>query len=381
MMLISVLFIFSAKEDLFTRNFILILGALIISLISIRILLLRVLLGSVMGKKGNLRNLLIVGAGETGQKFKELISQHDEFGFNFIGYVDTENTNHNTEKLGNVNEIESVLVKSEIEVVVIALSVFDAVQLDNIMKVCNRHAVRVHIIPDYFKFLSRKYQISMIGDFPIITVRKEPLSEIHWRIIKRIFDIIFSLFVFVSILWWLFPLLFFLNLFYSRGKLLFIQERIGTASKPFRCYKFRTMYEKRKPEETFSAVIENDPRITKIGKFLRKTNIDELPQFINVFKGDMSIVGPRPHPTSFHQIYKDMVDKIKIRGWVKPGITGWAQVHGMRGDVPDFEENKKRMEKRIDHDLWYIENWSLGLDIQIIVLTIWQMLKGDTKGL
>lgn len=381
LILVSVLFIFGAKENLFTRNFILILGGLIVVSVSMRIFILRLLLGRVMGKGKNLKNLLIIGAGETGQNFKQLVEQHDEFGLKFIGFVDNNSTNENIEILSELNDLENVLVTSGIEVAVVALSVFDTEQLDKIMKACNRHAVRVHIIPDYFKFISKKFQINMIGDFHIITVRTEPLSEIHWRFIKRIFDMLFSLIVFVVIFWWLFPLIFILNLFYSNGPLLFIQERIGSSGKPFRCYKFRTMYQKRKKDDSFEAVVENDPRVTRLGGILRRTNIDELPQFINVFKGEMSVVGPRPHMISFQKVYEEMVDKIRIRGWVKPGITGWAQIHGLRGDVPEFEENKKRMIKRIDYDLWYIENWSLWLDVQIIILTVWQMLKGDTKGI
>jgi len=125
--------------------------------------------------------------------------------------------------------------------------------------------------------------------------------------------------------------------------------------------------------------VEGDPRITRLGKFLRKSNLDELPQFLNILKGEMSLVGPRPHALAFNEIYKEMVEELKIRSWVKPGITGWAQVHGLRGDVPDYEENKKRTVKRIKFDIWYIENWSIWLDIQIIMMTLWQMLKGDTK--
>jgi putative colanic acid biosynthesis UDP-glucose lipid carrier transferase len=141
------------------------------------------------------------------------------------------------------------------------------------------------------------------------------------------------------------------------------------------------MYSDNRSINKYQPIVDNDPRITAIGKFLRKSNLDELPQFINVIKGEMSIVGPRPHAIAFEKIYKDMVDEIKIRSWVKPGITGWAQINGFRGDVIDFEENKKRTIKRIEFDLWYIENWSIWLDIQIILTTIWQMIKGEKMGI
>ena len=139
------------------------------------------------------------------------------------------------------------------------------------------------------------------------------------------------------------------------------------------------IYEKESIDE-FKPVVENDPRITKVGKFLRKYNLDELPQFINVFIGDMSVVGPRPHAILYNDFYSKIVDEIRLRQNVKPGITGWAQIHGLRGDVIDEEENRKRTTKRIDYDLWYIENWSFGLDIQIIFLTIWQMIIGKSRG-
>ncbi len=378
---ISIIFIFAAKELLFTRNFLLYYSLIIIVLISLRIIMLRLLLRSVMSQEKKLKNLLVIGTGEIGFNFKELVERHKTFGFNFRGFIDTDRGfAREDEYLGNIESLRDVLQQENIDVAVVALSLFDADQLEKIMKTCNRDAVRVHIIPDYFKFLSKKYQVNMIGDFPVITVRTEPLSEVHWRIMKRSFDVLFSLIVFLTIFWWLFPLIFFLNLFNSRGSLLFVQERTGANNKTFRCYKFRTMYEQ-KETGNFIPVVEGDERITKLGRFLRRTNIDELPQFINVLKGEMSVVGPRPHMISFQKIYEQMVEEIKIRSWVKPGITGWAQIHGLRGDVPDFEENKKRMKKRIDYDLWYIENWSLWLDFQIIILTVWQMLKGDTKGI
>jgi lipopolysaccharide/colanic/teichoic acid biosynthesis glycosyltransferase len=221
----------------------------------------------------------------------------------------------------------------------------------------------------------------MMGDFPIITVRNEPLAEFHWRFVKRSVDILFSFIVNLLFLSWLIPLLYIINKVFSPGPVFFIQDRIGAKDKIFKCYKFRTMYTGNKSIGKYQPTVEGDPRITGIGKFLRKSNLDELPQFINVLKGDMSIVGPRPHAIAYNEIYKEMVDEIKLRSWVKPGITGWAQIHGFRGDVSDYDENKKRTIKRIEYDLWYIENWSIWLDIQIILTTIWQMIKGESKGI
>lgn len=377
--IISILFIFTAKEDLFTRNFILLYTVMLLLLVSVRIQIIKQLVRSIRGKEKNIRNVLIIGAGEVGQSFRNLIDKREDFGYSFSGFLDDELNEKDV--VGKISGLEDTIEARNINVVVIALSHYASTQLDEIIKICNKQALRVHIIPDYFRFLSKKYQVNMIGDFPIITVRDEPLAEAHWRFVKRFIDITLSLIVIIGVFTWLFPLLFILNRLTSPGKLLFVQDRVGTGDKIFRCYKFRTMHASGSNADKYQPTVENDPRVTKIGSFLRKSNIDELPQFINVLKGEMSLVGPRPHPVSFHEVYKKMVEEIKIRTWVKPGITGWAQVHGYRGDVLDYEENRKRTIKRIEYDLWYIENWSLWLDIQIILLTVWQMVKGDTKGI
>ena len=376
----AILFIFIAKEDLFTRNFILYYSVLLLVLVSVRIQIIKHLVISIRGKEKNIKNVLIIGGGKLGQNFRELIDSREDFGFRFTGFLDDSIEVGTNDVSGKIGELEEIIAKLKINIVVIALSIYESGQLEQIIKICNRNAQRIHIIPDYFRFLSKKYQISMIGDFPIITVRDEPLAEAHWRFVKRIADIVLSLLIIIMIFPWLFPLLYIINLFTSSGKLLFIQERVGRNDEFFNCYKFRTMKVEGHDEKGFNPTLEDDPRVTKLGRFLRKSNIDELPQFINVLKGDMSVVGPRPHYITFHNFYKKMVDDIKIRSWVKPGITGWAQVHGLRGDVLDPEENKKRTRKRIEYDLWYIENWSLWLDLQIILLTLWQMIKGDTKG-
>lgn len=375
----AVFFIFIAKEDLFTRNFILFYSFFLLILTSIRIQVIKHLVISIRGRAKNKKNVLIIGAGEIGNNFKEIIKEREDFGYNFIGFLDDEKEINNV-ILGKISQLEEIIQNKSIDVVVIALSIYASDQLDQIIKICNRNAQRIHIIPDYFKFLSKKYQINMIGDFPIITVRNEPLAEAHWRFIKRTLDIVLSVIIIVLIFPWLFPILYLINLFTSSEKLFFVQERIGRNAEFFKCYKLRTMKTINHNKEDFNPTLADDSRVTNFGKFLRKSNFDEFPQFINVLKGEMSIVGPRPYPTSFHDTYKKMVDEINLRSWVKPGITGWAQIHGLRGEVEDYEENKKRTIKRIEYDLWYIENWSLWLDLQIILLTIWQILSGKAKG-
>ena len=378
----SILFIFLVKEDLFTRNFIILYTILLIFFISLRTIVFRKVLKSLRRKGKNIRNLLIIGTGEVAYNFKSMINSNPDFGYHFTGFVtETEINDSANDVVGKTDELEKLISELSVDEVVIAVKDKSDVFLDEIITICNRKAVRTHIIPDYFKFISNRFQVTMFGDFPIITVRKEPLEEVHWRFFKRMFDIIFSLLVIIFIFSWLYPIIFILTKIFSPGPVLFIQERVGIKNEKFNCYKFRTMIVSAKNSASnFQPVVENDPRVTKIGGILRKSNLDEFPQFINVLKGDMSVVGPRPHAVFYDERYGKIVDAIRIRHLVKPGITGWAQVRGLRGDVPDEEENIRRTKKRIEYDVWYIENWSLTLDIQIILITIWQMLKGKTKG-
>jgi putative colanic acid biosynthesis UDP-glucose lipid carrier transferase len=377
----AVLFIFIAKEDLFTRNFILIYAFLLIIFISIRIQFLKMLLGKLSLRENKIQNIVIVGSGEVARNFYNSTIKNQTFSYKFAGYLDdfTEESSQ-TELIGKIDDLEQIVISKKINEVIVALPIQEFARLDKIIKVCNRHAVRVHIIPDYFRFISKKFRVTMFENFPIITIRDEPLAEAHWKFIKRSFDILFSLIVIIFFLSWLIPLMAIIIKIFSRGTVFFIQNRIGMKNKNFNFYKFRTLITNEEFEsETYLPVTAGDLRITKVGSILRRTNLDELPQFFNIIKGDMSVVGPRPHFTPYNEVYSEIVDEIKLRSRVRPGLTGWAQVHGLRGDSPDPIENETRTKKRIEYDIWYIENWSIWLDIQIIILTIWQMIRGETK--
>jgi putative colanic acid biosysnthesis UDP-glucose lipid carrier transferase len=377
----AIVFIFLIKEDLFTRNFIIYYFIILTTFIGVRILIFKIIIISLRKSGKGIRNLLIIGAGDVAGNFRNVVQKNSDFGYNFIGFLDDKTDPANgKEILGGITDLEQVIIDKKIEEVVIAIPDSAAALLDGIIKICNKNAVKTHIIPDYFRFLSKKFNLSMIGNFPVISVRNEPLEEIHWKILKRTFDVVFSTFFLILIYSWLFPLIALFLKKDSRGPVIFAQDRIGVRNKKFLCYKFRTLYSNKKENEHFSPVVKDDPRITRFGSFLRKSNLDELPQFINVLKGEMSVVGPRPHAIPFDDKYKMIVEEIRLRHNVKPGITGWAQVHGLRGDAFSEEENTRRTIKRIEHDIWYIENWSIWLDIQIIILTVWQMIKGDTKG-
>jgi len=378
--MLGIVFIFISKENLFTRNFILYYGLFLLIFISLRIVSFQLIVNYLRKKGKNVRNLIIIGAGEVGQNFWKMLGKNNQLGYNFLGFVDTSTTSNDTQILGTIENLSKIIQTHKVEEAIIALPEEASKNLDSVIKMCNINAIRIHIIPDYFRFVSKKFKITMLDKFPIITVRDEPLQEIQWRLVKRIFDILLSLLVIFLLTSWLFPILMIIHKISSRGKIFYIQDRIGKNNKVFKCFKFRTMFENFDDKKFIPTTID-DQRITSFGKFLRRSNLDELPQVFNVLFGEMSIVGPRPHAIAYNELYKEFFDEIKLRSLVKPGITGWAQVHGLRGDVVDEEENKTRTRQRIEFDIWYIENWSLALDVQIILLTIWQMIKADTKGI
>ena len=373
-----VLFVFIVKETFFTRNFLIVYVLILFSVSIIKAIIVRKLLKHRKRSGKKLRNLLIVGGGETALDFLNTIKQNTSLGYSNIGLISAKILDI-PEYAGTFHEIEKTIKDKSIDEIFISLDQEEETYLQNIITLCNKYALHTYIIPNYLKFLSAKYRISTVDKFPVLTLRHEPLEEIHWRILKRIFDIITAIIVCVTIVPWLFPIIFLFQKIFSPGPVFYIQDRVGKNNKTFRCFKFRSM-SIQKSDDTYQPTEQNDKRITSFGKFLRKSNLDELPQIFNVLLGDMAIVGPRPHAVIYDEVYKDFIEEIRLRNLVKPGITGWAQVHGLRGDIMDMEENKKRIKKRIEYDVWYIENWSFNLDIQIMFITFWQMVKGDTKG-
>jgi undecaprenyl-phosphate galactose phosphotransferase/putative colanic acid biosynthesis UDP-glucose lipid carrier transferase len=242
------------------------------------------------------------------------------------------------------------------------------------MDFADRNLIRFRLIPDLRGFLFRKVRVDFFDAVPVLSMRNEPLNIFSNRFAKRAFDILFSSIVLILV----FPLAIFvfapLIKLSSRGPVFFKQLRSGKDNKSFACWKFRTM--KLNTSADTAQATPEDPRITMIGSFLRKTSLDELPQFYNALIGNMSVVGPRPHMLKHTEEYSVVIDKFMVRHFVKPGITGWAQVHGLRGETKE----PGLMEKRVEYDVWYIENWSLLLDLKIIVLTMSQILMGKLHG-
>ena len=220
-------------------------------------------------------------------------------------------------------------------------------------------------------FITREVHIDYFGDLPILSLRSEPLDDVGNRIKKRALDICVSLFVIVFVLSWLIPIVGILIFLESRGPIFFKQLRTGKDKRPFYCLKFRSMRVNK--DSDLKQATQNDMRVTKIGRFIRKTGLDEIPQFLNVFVGEMSLIGPRPHMLKHTSDYSKVVDDYMIRQFIKPGITGWAQINGYRGEIT----NPEQIQMRVNKDLWYLENWTLWLDVQIMFMTVYYILKGD----
>ncbi|KOS66619.1 UDP-phosphate glucose phosphotransferase [Lysinibacillus contaminans] len=316
-----------------------------------------------MRKKGfNQQFVLILGAGSIGKRYIENLENHPEYGLSVIGFLDDfKKINSKQKILGRIEELPTILENKIIDEVVIALPLNVFSKYHQIILACEKAGVRVSIVPDFYDILPATPHFERFGDLPVINVRDIPLDEYVNRVLKRIFDIVFAFcaIIFIS------PMLLLIAIgvkLTSPGPILFKQERVGLNRRTFYMYKFRSMKHMAVEASNTQWTVENDPRRTKFGTFLRKTSLDEFPQFFNVLKGDMSIVGPRPERPYFVDQFKEDIPKYMIKHHVRPGITGWAQVCGLRGDTSIVE--------RIEHDIQYIENWTLLFDIRIIFKTI-----------
>lgn len=322
------------------------------------------------------RNLLIIGQGEQGKAIYEVATNNKQFGYIPIGFVHEDDSAKKTNDLGSVTELENIIQSNKVDEIIISLKTFDSQLIQKIIRVADKNAIRTKIVPEFFQLYSSKFKMETFGHLPILSVREEPLEEFHWYFLKILLDIIFTLFLFLFVFVWLFPIIALAIKIDSKGPIFFIQERWGKDGKVFKCYKFRTMVHNAQttlPNGRFNQTTKNDSRITKVGLFLRKTNFDELPQFINVIIGDMSVIGPRPHAVQHSIESKEQIENYLVRHLIKPGITGWAQVNGYRGETSDIF----LMKKRVEFDIWYIENWTPWLDLKILLMTFYSMLKGD----
>jgi len=322
----------------------------------------------------NNRRILFVGAGANLRELYSKFSFDLAAGYQVLGYFDgkvSESIGDKLPLLGDVKEVVGWLEHNRVDMLFCNLPHERSTEILEIMNYCENHLIRFYSVPNVKNYVHRAMEVEFVDDFPVLSLRREPLMDLVSRVEKRIFDILFSLFVIVGFLWWITIIVAIITKITMPGPVFFRQKRNGLYGKEFWCLKFRSM--KVNDDADKVQATKDDPRKTKWGDIMRKTNIDELPQFFNVLLGDMSIVGPRPHMVKHTEEYGALINKYMVRHYAKPGITGWAQVTGSRGETSELW----MMEERIKKDIWYIENWSFWLDIRIIYLTIRNVLGGE----
>jgi len=321
--------------------------------------------------------VLLISASEYANHFHDVISKHSFYGFQCIGAVNESNEGFtNCPYIGKPNDLVNILATNLVDEVIIALPQEKEKEINDIITICNQSNLKVRIIPDFLHFSTSPMLIENIGVIPVISQQELPLDEWVNQLVKRVFDIVFSLLFFICIASWLFPIIAIVIKIGSKGPVFYKQKRWGLNNTHIDVYKFRTMYfqvETFTSDGKFIQTEEHDARVTPFGKFLRKTSIDEFPQFYNVLKGDMSVVGPRPHSIPHNLESLNFVVSYTLRHIIKPGITGWAQVNGYRG----ITKNHFEMQNRVNYDLYYIRKWNFWLDCQIVLQTIFNLLKGD----
>ena len=327
-------------------------------------------------KGGNRRTVALVGDGSNMVELYEEMTADPTSGFKVVGYF-AEHPSDNYPKeccyLGTPQEVIPYLKKSKAEQLYCGLASSHSKEILPIISYCENNLIHFYSVPNVRNYLKRRMHLELIGNVPVLDIRQEPLAQPENRLAKRLFDIVFSLLFLCTI----FPIIFIIIglaiKITSSGPIFFKQKRSGEENKEFWCYKFRSMRVNKDSDKVQATL--NDPRKTRLGNFMRKTSIDELPQFINVLLGDMSVVGPRPHMLKHTEEYSKLIDKYMVRHLVKPGITGWAQVTGFRGETKELWQ----MEGRVERDIWYLEHWTFMLDLYIIYKTVKNAVKGEKE--
>lgn len=333
----------------------------------------RMLLKFYRRKGYNFKRVVIVGAGKNGMELYRAMRDDISSGFNILGFFDDNLALKDIlpSYLGTTDKVEEFAIAKDIDEIYCTLPGTNDEKILRMLNFAEKQMIRFYIVPEFYRNVKKSMVMEFLESVPLLTIRRKPLQAFYNRALKRSFDLVFSSVVLCTIFPILYVLIGFLIKRSSPGPIFFKQKRTGLCGHDFECYKFRTM-RVNDQADTMQAV-KDDPRKTKIGDFLRRTNLDEFPQFINVFKGDMSVVGPRPHMLKHTEQYSALIDKYMVRHLVKPGVTGWAQVTGYRGETKTLEQ----MEGRVKRDVWYIENWTFFLDLKIIVVTLVNMFRGD----
>lgn len=358
---------YSEQLKNFSRSMFIYFFMINIILEEIERLMIRAFLRSIRKNGYNQKHILLVGYSKAAEQYIDRIKQNPQWGYNIRGILDDNIARGTMYKgvkvIGSVGNLSYILPENKLDEIAITLGLEEYYKLEKIVAECEKSGVHTKFIPDYGNIIpTRPYTEDLLG-LPVINIRYVPLSNTFNALIKRLTDIIGSIICIIIFS----PIMLtsaVLVKMTSKGPLIFKQERVGLHNKPFQMYKFRTMYVQTEEEGKKGWTQKNDPRVTSVGRFLRKTSLDEFPQLFNVLKGDMSLVGPRPERPQYVEKFREEIPRYMIKHQVRPGMTGWAQVNGYRGDTS--------IRKRIEHDLYYIENWTLGLDIKILFLTVFK---------
>lgn len=319
-----------------------------------------------MRKNGfNQKHILLVGYSRAAESFIDRIKVNPQLGYHIYGILDDKvdiGTKYRGEHvIGRLSELDSILKNENLDETIITLGIKEYASLEQVVFLCEKSGVHTKFIPDYNNIIPTRPYTEELEGLPIINIRRVPLNNLINRFIKRTFDLLFAIIALIIFS----PVMLITAILVkctSKGPIIYKQARVGLHSEEFMMYKFRSMETQAPSQEKTMWTTCNDPRITKVGKIIRKTSIDELPQIINVIKGDMSLVGPRPERPYYVEKFKEEIPRYMIKHQVRPGMTGWAQVNGLRGDTS--------ITKRIEFDLYYIENWSMGFDIKIMFYTL-----------
>ena len=331
-------------------------------------LIIRLILSYIREKGFNTKQVVIVGYSRASEQYIDRILVNPQWGYTIRGILDDEvpagTYYKGIQVLGRIDNLEVVLPQNKLDEIAIALPLKNYGRLEEIVRMCEKSGVHTKFIPDYNSVIPSKPYTEDLSGLPVINIRHVPLTGTFNWYLKRLVDIFGSL---VAII--IFSPIMIISAIVIKlqgdGPVIFVQERVGLHNKIFKMYKFRTMVEQKPEEEEKEWTTRNDSRVTGFGRFLRKTSLDEVPQFFNILKGDMSLIGPRPERPQFVEKFKEEIPRYMIKHQVRPGLTGWAQVNGYRGDTS--------IRKRVEYDIYYIENWTIWLDVQIIMLTF---LKG-----
>lgn len=320
-------------------------------------------------------NIVIIGCNEIS---KSLISLFfvDHTNIRIQGYFDYARPDFQPQDypfLGEVRNCLDFAIHNQISEIYCTLSPEGSAELYALAEEAEKHFIRFRFVPDLRKFIDRKVHVDFIENMPVLSLRSEPMEYATAQLKKRVFDIVMSLTILVLLLSWLLPILAIIIKLDSKGPVFFIQKRSGRNNREFSCLKLRSLKAHGNADGASKQVTQNDDRTTRVGRFLRKSNLDELPQFLNVLMGQMSIVGARPHMLKHTLDFASMEKEYMVRHLSKPGVTGWAQINGFRGEI----KQPGQLRKRIEYDIWYIENWNLLLDIKIVFMTIYMTFRGD----